>query len=86
MFGTFRHSLNCPNKLVDVGKRIIHPDTTFPQAPEALGCPNLCHKQLANAPEPPRPIAAPTPAFKSALSKVFGAHNVDDIDPGPLWQ
>jgi len=84
MFGTFRHTQNCPNKLVDIGKRIIHPDTSFPQAREALGCTNLCHIQLANAPEPPRPIAAPTPGFKSALSKVFGDHNVEDIDPQAL--
>jgi len=84
MFGTFRHTHNCPNKLVDVGKRIIHADTTFPQACDTLGCTNLCHIQLANAPEPPKPIAAPIPGFKSALSKVFGDHNVDDVDPQAL--
>jgi len=84
MFGSFKHSHYCPNKMIDVGKRIIHPDTTFPQAREALGCTATCHIQLANAPEPQKPIAAPVPAFKSALSKVFGDHNVDDIDPQAL--
>jgi len=84
MFGTFRHSHNCPNRMIDIGKRIVHPDTTFPQAREALGCTNSCHIQLASAPEPPKPIAAPVPGFKSALSKVFGDYNVDDIDPEAL--
>jgi len=54
---------------------------TYPQAREALGFTNLCHIRLANAPEPPRPIAAPTPGFKSTLSKGFGDHNLEDIDP-----
>ena len=79
MFGIFRHSHNCPNKMIDVGKRIIHPDTTFPLASEPLGCTNMCDIRLANAPEPPKPIAAPIPGYKSALSKVFGDDNVEEI-------
>ena len=70
--------------MIDVGKHLIQLDTTFPQAREAPGCTNLCHIQLGNLPEPPKPIARPIPSFKSALSKVFGHDKVEDIDPQAL--
>ena len=70
--------------MIDIRKRIIYHDTTYPQAREALGCTNMCHIQLGNAQGPLSPIAAPSPGFKSALSKILGDENVEDVDPQAL--
>jgi len=80
MFGTFRHSHSCPNKIIDIGKQIIHPNPTYPQARQALGCTNMCHIQLGNATGTSRPIAAPAPFLKSALSKISRNDNVEGVD------
>ena len=80
---TFRHAYSCPNKMVNIGSRIVHPDIMYPQAKEALGCLSGCHIQMAGDPahQDQQPIAAPKPGFRTALSKVFGDHGIQDIDP-----
>lgn len=80
MFGTFRHSHSCRNKMINIRKRIIHPDTNYPQAREALECTNICHIQLGNTSGPSHAIATSTPGFETALCKIFGDNNIADID------
>ena len=70
--------------MIDIGKRIIHPDTTYPQAREAPGCTNMYHTPLGNTPKPSRPIAARAPRFKTALATIFADESVEDIDPRAL--
>ena len=82
---TFRHSYNCPNKMVNIGNRIVHPDILYPQAKEALGCLTGCHVQLTNNPTQNQlTVASPRRGFRTALSKVFGDQAISDIDPQAL--
>ncbi|RPA98602.1 hypothetical protein L873DRAFT_1790188 [Choiromyces venosus 120613-1] len=89
MFFRIEHTVNCPNKAINVGNRIVAQGSTFFNVHRELGCNKIYYVQLANmapAIDTSLRISTPLPGFYTSLQKIFGDQIVDMADQEALAQ